>query len=451
MTTTTFRAFAVLALSASTALAQNADKAASTEEKKGGEGSSAPTPAVNVFKKTVTAVRPYDQRGLNTFEMPKPVAGTFSGPSIDIGAAFTQQFQSLKHENAASPRMVGSVDKNKLIALGAGFNLASANLSFNANLAPGIVVALENYMSSRGHNEFYVKGGYLQVDESPIKLAPLQKIFEYTTIKVGHFENNYGDAHFRRTDNGQAMYNPFVGNYIVDAFTTELGGEVYVRKGAVLLMGGLTSGEVKGAVADPEKRGWARYGKLALDKQVNSDLRLRLSGSAYKADRSLNQTIFSGDRAGSRYYDVVVDSVGRDRWSGTIQPGFRSSVQAMQINPFVKFKGLEVFGLYETGKGKAATETANRDLTQKAADVVYRFLDDKLYVGGRYNEATVRLQGFTNDVSADRQAFAAGWFISPLVLLKGEYVNQKYNDFPTTDRRSGGKFKGFVVEGVVAF
>ena len=30
-------------------------------------------------------------------------------------------------------------------------------------------------------------------------------------------------------------------------------------------------------------------------------------------------------------------------------------------------------------------------------------------------------------------------------------MNQKYNDFPTTDRRSGGKFSGFVMEGVVAF
>lgn len=412
----------------------------------------APAPAsVNVFRKTVTAVRPYDQRGLNTFEMPKPNTALFTAPSFDIGAAFTQQYQSLKHENTAAPRLVNGKDQNKLIALGGGFNLAAANLSINANLAPGIVVALENYMSSRGHNEFYVKGGYLQIDESPINLPILKKAMEYTTIKVGHFETNYGDGHFRRTDNGQAMYNPFVGNYIVDAFTTELGGEVYVRRGALLAMGGFSSGEVKGAVADPEKRGWARYGKLAADKQVTEDLRVRLSGSVYKADRSLNQTLFSGDRAGSRYYDVMVDSVGRDRWSGTIQPGFRNNVQAFQINPFIKFKGLEFFGLVEEGKGKAAAEATRRTMSQKAADLVYRFADDRLYVGGRYNTATMRLQGMTVDVGADRSALAAGWFISPLVLLKGEFVNQKYNDFPTTDRRSGGKFKGFVVEGVVAF
>ena len=27
------------------------------------------------------------------------------------------------------------------------------------------------------------------------------------------------------------MYNPFVGNYILDAFTTEVGGELYLRAG----------------------------------------------------------------------------------------------------------------------------------------------------------------------------------------------------------------------------
>ena len=50
-------------------------------------------------------------------------------------------------------------------------------------------------------------------------------------VRVGHMEINYGDAHFRRSDNGNAIYNPFVGNYIMDAFTTEIGGEVYLKTG----------------------------------------------------------------------------------------------------------------------------------------------------------------------------------------------------------------------------
>jgi hypothetical protein len=46
---------------------------------------------------------------------------------------------------------------------------------------------------------------------------------------------------------------------------------------------------------------------------------------------------------------------------------------------------------------------------------------------------------------------AGGWFVTPALLAKLEWVTQKYNDFPTSDIRNGGKFSGFVVEGVVAF
>lgn len=411
----------------------------------------APAPRVNIFRRTVTAVRPYNQLGVNVFEMTKPDVSSYTGPSLDIGAAFSQPFQAISQSNAAAPRLVSGKDQNKLLAIGAGIPLASANLVVNAQLAKGIVVSLENYLASRGHEQFYVKGGYLQIDASPIDVRVLNTLMQYTTVKVGMFENNFGDSHFRRSDAGQAIYNPFVGNYIVDPFTTEAGAEVYLRKGPFMAMGALTSGEMRGSVATPEGRGWARYGKIGVDQQVNSDLRVRLTGSLYKADRSLNQTIYSGDRPGSRYYDVLVDSVGRDRWSGTIQPGFRNNVTAVEINPFVKFGGLEFFGSFDRGHGKSAVETGMRNLRQDAADLVYRFAGDKLYVGARYNTATMQLQNITGDVGADRQAAAAGWYISPLILLKGELVSQKYNGFPTTDRRSGGKFSGFMMEGVVAF
>lgn len=60
-----------------------------------------------------------------------------------------------------------------------------------------------------------VRDGYLQVDASPINTPVLNKVFEYTTIRVGQMELNYGDSHFRRTDNGNAIYNLFVGNLIM--------------------------------------------------------------------------------------------------------------------------------------------------------------------------------------------------------------------------------------------
>lgn len=457
MKNTLIAAVAALALPVFAASSQGAPGSGATSAATASsKDSTSPANSVqNVFLKSVRGVRPYDQRGVNIFETAK-ISGPFTGPTYDIGAAFSQSFQSLKHSNTAAPRIVGGKDQNLLVGIGAGLPLASANLVLNAQLSKGIVVSLDNYLAARGHEQFYVKGGYLQIDESPLDIAPLNALMKYTTLKVGMFENNFGDSHFRRSDAGQAIYNPFVGNYIVDPFTTEAGAEVYVRTGPWMAMGAVTSGEMRGSVATPEKRGWARYGKVGFDQQLNTDLRVRLTGSLYKADRSLNQTIYSGDRPGSRYYDVLVDSIGRDRWSGTIQPGFRNTVRAIQVNPFIKFRGLEVFGTIDEGKGKSATEAAYRTLSQRAGDVVYRFAGDQLYVGGRYNTARMRLANstgitYTGDVGADRSAFAAGWYVSPLLLLKAEYVNQKYIDFPAADRRSGGKFSGLMLEGVVAF
>ena len=100
--------------------------------------------------------------------------------------------------------MVNGVNANQLADIGFGFNNSTANLYLHAQLAPGIRVALTSYLSSRHHNETWVKDGYIQIDESPIDFAPLKMLMQIATIRVGHLEINYGDAHFRRSDNGNA-------------------------------------------------------------------------------------------------------------------------------------------------------------------------------------------------------------------------------------------------------
>ena len=400
--------------------------------------------------------RPQDQRGLNVFEAPKTSDVPFTGFKLAWGAAFAQQFQGLRHENTAAPRMVGTpaVDRNRLIELGNGFNTASANLNLNAQLAPGIRVALTSYLSSRHHNETWVKDGYLLIDASPIDFAPLHKVMEYVTVKAGHYEINYGDSHFRRTDNGNAIYNPFVGNLILDAFTTQVGGEVYVRRNGLMAMGAISGGEIKGQVTAPSRRSPAFYGKAGVDRQLTEDLRVRLTGSAYGQARSANQTLYSGDRAGSRYY-AAIDTVGSTldgaASSGMLNPGF-NKVKAYVVNPFIKYRGVELFGTIETAKGRQQIETEDRTWNQYAAEALYRFAPrEQMYVAARYNKVEGQLRGMTTDVGGDRTQVSAGWFITPIILLKGEYVTHKYTGFPTTDYRNGGKFNGFVVEGVVAF
>jgi hypothetical protein len=50
-----------------------------------------------------------------------------------------------------------------------------------------------------------------------------------------------------------------------------------------------------------------------------------------------------------------------------------------------------------------------------------------------------------------RGEFGGGWFVTPSILARAEYVTQKYDDFPVTDIRNGGKFNGFMITGTVAF
>ncbi|MBY0493410.1 MAG: hypothetical protein K2Y23_04290 [Cyanobacteria bacterium] len=164
--------------------------------------------------------------------------------------------------------------------------------------------------------------------------------------------------------------------------------------------------------------------------------------------------MYGGDRAGSRYYWVLENTTATETGnftSGLINPGFKNEIVALQVNPFVKFGGAEVFGVVERAEGKANTELNERIWNQYAVDAVYRFLpDEKAYFGVRFNRAKGDLAGMPG-VGADRWQIGAGWFILPGLMAKGEYVNQEYFGYPAANVRNGGRFKGFMLEGVVAF
>lgn len=433
---------------------------------------------LSVFaQKGIQFNRPADQRGINVFETSKADTVEFTGLQLKIGGNFTQQFQSISHSNTADennfPFGAGTVDLNKLYPLSPGFNLATANLNFDIQLEDGIRVKLENYMSSRHHPEFWVKGGYIQIDKLPMFGSP-QWFTDYVTVKFGHFGINYGDQQFRRSDNGNAFYNPFVGNYIMDAFATEIGGEVYVRPFEnFFIMAGMTNGLINGDVKDygTIKKNPSVLAKIGYDSQISEDLRFRLSASFYNNKGTTRNTLYAGDRAGSRYYfamepeyfrnfqaggAVTASSAANRFTSGRLSPDFTSNVTSIMINPFVKFKGLELFGTYEMSKGRNAGEFAsdadNRELSQFAGELVYRFLArEQLFVAGRYNKVSGRLAGYTEDVSVDRTQIALGWYTTPNMMVKLEYVTQKYNDFVSTDYRNGGEFSGLMLEAAIAF
>ena len=188
---------------------------------------------------------------------------------------------------------------------------------------------------------------------------------------------------------------------------------------------------------------------------------MRLSGSLYNNSSIQRNTLYAGDRTGSQYFsimDPIIQGNGTPTdktavfTSGRINPNITNRVTAFVINPFVKFKGLELFGAYETVKGGNYSEAEDRSFTQIAVEGLYRFLpNEQAYIGGRYVTVTGRFAGFTEDINVNRLAIAAGWFPTRNLLLKGEYVIQKYVDFPSTDYRHEGEFSGFVVQAVIGF
>jgi hypothetical protein len=404
---------------------------------------------------SIAHIRPADKRGVNVFEPPKEDVVPFTGFALSFGGAFTQEFQGLDHQNTAQANIVSGVNQNQLITIGHGFNNAVANLSIDAQLAPGIRVSMTSYLSARHHQESWVKDGYLLVDASPIDNPLLNGIMKYTTLKVGHFQLDYGDGQARRSDNGNSMYNPFIGNYILDAFTTEIGAEAYVRSNGVIAMLGATGGEVHGQVTNPTGRSVSTLGKLGFDKQFTDNIRVRLTGSFYANNKSASNTLYTGDRGGSPYYDVLENTASTEvaqAWSGQVRPGFSNKVNAEVVNPFIKVGGAEFFGQFETAKGGSFAEPKLRNIRQNVYEGLYRFGDNDFYLGGRFITLNGQLlsKNYT-DQSVNRLQLGGGWFVTPNVLAKLEWVNQKYNDYPTANILNGGQFKGFMISGAVGF
>lgn len=392
---------------------------------------------------------PNNQSGLNQFEAPNTTDVEFDGLRVRVGGANTLQFQALSQSGASGD----------IAELGSNFNLATSNLDLDVQLHNGLRMHLRTYLSSRGHPEAWVKGGYMQVDRLDfIQDGLFADLMDKVTVKVGHMQINYGDSHFRRTDNGAAILNPFAGNYIMDSFTTEVGGEVYYQDRGFIGMIGLTNGKLnQSTVKSDIETNPSIVSKLGYDSQINPDLRVRLTGSVYHTSQAERIYVYAGDRAGSRYYNVVEGG----NYSGRLDPGFALSgfapggpvggeMTAFMINPFVKYQGLEFFGKFENISGKRETEADTRTFNQYGAELLYRFgADEDFYLGGRYNLVTGEMAN-GDDIEVSRINVGGGWFLTQNVLTKLEYVNQQYDGF-SSGARQDAEFSGLMMEAVISF
>lgn len=427
--------------------------------------------------------------GLNVFETGKTNEVVYDGFRVRLGGDFALQFQALNHE--ADVSNTGGV---RMAYLGNSVNLPSANLNIDAQLAKGMRVHLRTYLSSLHHNEAWVKGGYIQIDRLDfIKDGFAENLMNIMTVKAGVDNSSYGDAVFRRSDNAMAIYNPFVGNYLMDNNTVEPFMELQFFPGDFIFIGGIGTGLLNPTVLRSGDNStiddttdyvgvkpsfWLKAG---WDSQVSSDLRLRLTGSFYTtSDWNQGYRLYGGDRAGSRYYKVLsIDGGTPDDFAGRINPGFRQ-LTSFQINPFVKFQGLEFFGVFEVAMGndRNAENPEGQEVwesgsyTQIGAEVIYRFGSwEQFYVGGRFNTVTGKDPYMSRDengvnmtapdaMAVNRINVGAGWFMTKNVLVKAEFVTQNYDENwgavrdrsgNITQFRKDAKFNGVVFEAVINF
>lgn len=373
------------------------------------------------------------------FEKEKIDAAAFEQVKVKVGADFALQLQALDHN------ITGVSDS--LVDLKNNVNLPTANLSLNTDLAAGIQLHMNIYLSSRHHNEAWVEGGYLTIDRMPF-LPVTDEIMQYLTIKAGVMMPNYGDAHFFRSNNAAVLNNPFVGNWIMDAYTTNPGLEIMFRKDGILALVGANNGRMNYGRGNDIGKDLVFNFKLGYDKNINEDLRVRGSFSGYYTpDGHSGSTLWGGDRAGARYYDVMLwhnqplMSTGNFRTGRWDPSSNQTKMFAYMANLFVQFHGLEVFGVYENMTG--VLRGADQHFTQTAMQALYRL--GSFYVGTRLNNVSDN-----NGSTVSRINLGGGWNMTDNVLVKLDYVNQKYKG-PAHKTIDGGQFNGLVMEAAISF
>ncbi|WP_125723611.1 hypothetical protein [Flavobacterium ustbae] len=450
-----------------------------------------------------------DKNGINVFDVQKDDR-EFKGLSIDLGGAFNMDFQATNSFNdqpasstttttAGNTTTVRTITGYRLMNTENNFTLPAADMYIGAQLFDGVRVNLDIYLASRHHNDSYVKGGYLQIDKLDfIKKDFLADVMKYATIKIGQMENNFGDAHFRSSDNGNTIRNAFVGNNIMNSFTTEMGMEVYYKRNGWVSMLGVTNGNLNQSneevfyTSGPNTNTThspSILAKFGYDKQLSQDLRIRLTGSYYHNANLGNANIYAANRSGFGYWGILnnnaynntitrTDADGNVTTTSTdvptsfsktstpeatFNPNFKNWATSYMINPFVKYKGLEFFGTIELASGgdKAGTDD-KRTANQYATEVIYRFgKTEQFYLGGKYNTVSGKLSNAdAKEVTVDRFEASAGWFMTKNILAKLNYVNQNYKNYsqfvgnPASGNPNnfyGGKFDGLVFEATISF
>jgi predicted porin len=372
--------------------------------------------------------------------------------------------QVLDHKN------VFNTAGNALPKLEPGFQNAFGDLGFIGKFGRNqeIEVVFDMYLSSRNHpSTTYGNEGYMVIHGVPENLQSLkflEPILKKVDIKAGHMLVDFGDALQHRSNNAIVQKNPLVGNFVVDPNIVSIGMQASSKPGTRL---GWLVGVSNGTTTEDWNmgRGFALNGKL-IAYPVKS---LRTSVSFIATDQSDNATkagggsamqMFSGNRSGERYAGVL----GGGQAPGGVFPQAGEKFSAAQFDLTFQQDGfpIELYGHYgrtqDLDINGSAAGAPEEKWTYYAADAVYR-LTPSLYAAARYSAATPdMLAGRASAGKVDRIQVGGGFRISRNMLMKVEYVTQKYRGFASGDVVNNGiqawrnpEFSGVITEVSFAF
>lgn len=372
--------------------------------------------------------------------------------------------QTLDHKNvfAASGAPRAKVEP--------GFQNAFGDLGFIGKFGRNqeIEVVFDIYISSRNHpSTMYGNEGYLILRGVPENLQSLKfltPILNKVDLKAGHFLVDFGDNKDHRSNNAIVQKNPLVGNFVVDPNIVSIGIQVSSKPGARL---GWLLGVNNGTTTEDWSigRGFAVNGKVF----AYPIKPLRVSLSYMTADQSDNPNksgggsqlqMFTGNRSGERYAGVL----GGGQAPGNVFPQAGEKFSAAQLDLTYDEASfpIKLYGHYGRTQDKDinGSVAGNPEETWNyyAGDVVYK-ITPALYAAARYSGATTdMLAGRATNGKVDRIQVGGGFWLTRNMLMKLEYVTQKYSSFVQGDMVNNNiqawrdpEFNGLVAEVSFAF
>ena len=342
--------------------------------------------------------------------------------------------QALDHEN------VYNTKGEKLAKIEPGFQNAFGDLGFIGKFGKNeeIEVVFDLYLSSRNHpSQTYGNEGYIilrGVPENLQSLKFLEPILEKVDIKPRHMLVDFGDAAQHRSNNAIVQKNPLVGNFVMDPNIVSIGMQASSKPGSKL---GWLLGVSNGTTTEDWSvgRGIAYNGKLIFVPVQG----LRTSVSYIGTDQSDNPNksgggsqmqMFTGNRSGERYAGVL----GGGQAPGNVFPQAGEKFSAAQFD--LTFDGglpVKFYGHYGITQDKdingSAAGTPEEKWNYYAADVKYE-ITPALYAAARYSAAsTSMLGGKASNGQVNRIQVGGGLWLTKNLLMKMEYVQQKYSGF----------------------